>query len=160
MSHTWISQVKRMDKSYDMSQVTLNSYILLYIYFFYSCIYMSQVPLDWYIFIIFYLYIYMSPIDSYVSHTNGQVMWRVVHHTGTHCNILQHTATRCNILQHTATHCNTLQHEWTSHVTWVKSHCNTLQHTATRCNILQHTTTHSYLSHMGWLRLVGSLKRL
>jgi len=95
---------------------------------------------------------------------------------------LQHTAaTHCNTLQHTATPCSTLQNMRASRVSGVgfrfrhqcgnhESPCITLQHTITHRNTLQHNAAHmrwkrvsrgvwsSAIIHMGWLRLVGSLK--
>ena len=71
--------------------------------------------------------------------------------------IVKRIASHCNALQRATTHCNTLQHTAT--------HYNTLQHTATHCNTVHILNTHSLFTsnsagnlHMGWLRLVGSLK--
>ena len=82
--------------------------------------------------------------------------------TETHCDTLRHTATHCNILQHTATHCNTtIELKHCKSLQHTATHCNALQITATQCNTLQHTATQlssSFMSDMGWLRLVGCLK--
>jgi len=69
-------------------------------------------------------------------------------HTVRHCNTLQHTATNCNILQHTI---NTLHH---TVLQCVAACCSVLQRVAACCS----ASSESHAIHMGWLRLIGSLK--
>jgi len=56
---------------------------------------------------------------------------------------LQHTAAHCNTLQYTATYCNESFDAYEGVISIDR------QHTATQCSTQQH---------MGWLRIVGSLK--
>jgi len=100
-------------------------------------------------------------------------------------NSLHNTATYRNLLQHTATYCNKLQRYSIqfehAHLSSAHFHAHTsLHHTSSHCIALQYygiqcvdahfsstpvdTRTHMHThsgrghTHMGWLRLVGSLK--
>jgi len=99
------------------------------------------------IFYFLYIYVYIFYIYMYVSFISYVP-----------CNTLQHTATHCNTLQHTATHCNTLQHTATHRNTSSIYICMYLSSTMRiRHHHLVTRSCHAYV-HMGWLRLIGSLK--
>jgi len=96
----------------------------------------------------------------------------MLQHTATYCNTMQHTSSSddlrgrtscgpyCNILQHTATHCNTLHLQMTyeeqHRVDTMFFHAFNPKHL--RICIGYHAPKEFLLHHMGWLRLVGSLK--
>jgi len=99
-------------------------------------------------------------------------VWTILQHPATYCNTMQHTSSSddlrgrtscrpyCNTLQHTATYCNTLHLQMTfeeqHRVDTVFFHVINPKHL--RICIGYHAPKEFLLHHMGWLRLVGSIK--